>query len=91
MNRVAAPCRDQWELVGVQLDIDESQLSSIRLSSRTDLQRFKKVFDLWRRKDSPPYTWDTIINVLEADSVGEKKVANNVMEWLNGGEKLNNH
>ena len=86
MNRVAARCMDQWELVGVQLDIDDAQLNSIRSSCRTDQQCFKKVFDLWRRKGSPPYTWATIINVLEAPSVGEGTVAKDVLEWLNGGE-----
>ena len=89
MNRVAAPCMDQWELVGVQLDINDAQLNSIRSSYRTDQQRFKAVFDLWRRKGSPAYTWTTIINVLEARSVGERKVAQDVTEWLSRGEKQN--
>lgn len=89
MNKVAAPCMDQWELVGVQLDINDAQLNSIRSSYRTDQQRFKAVFDLWRRKGSPPYTWATIINVLKAPSVGKGKVAKDIMEWLSGGEKQN--
>ena len=82
MNRVAAPCKNQWELVGVQLDIDSSDLNSIRPSCQNDLQCFKKVFDLWRRNGNPPYTWATIINVLKAPSVGEEQVAKDVTEWL---------
>ena len=82
MNRVAAPCMDQWELVGAQLHIDGVQLNSIRSSYQNDLQCFKKVFELWKKKSNPPYTWATIIDVLKAASVGEEKVAKDLEEWL---------
>ena len=86
MNRVAARCMDQWKLVGIQLEIEDAQLNSIKSSCRTDPQCFAEVFNHWKRKGSPPYTWAKIIDVLKAPSVGEEKVARDLEEWLNGGE-----
>ena len=43
---------------------------------------FKKVFELWEQNGKRPYTWDTIIDVLNAECVGEKNLANCLQEWL---------
>ena len=88
MNRVAARCMNKWKLVGIQLEIDDAQLKSIRPSScETDQQLcFMEVFNHWKSKGSPPYTWSTIIDVLKTSSVGEEKVARDLEKWLNGDE-----
>ena len=39
-----------------------------------------KVFDRWKREQTVPYTWGSIINALEA--VEEKEAAANVWQWL---------
>ena len=86
MNRVAAQCMDKWKFVGIQLNIEDAELNSIESLWRNDQRCFMEVFDLWRRKGSPPYTWTTIIDILKTPSVCEEKVARDLEEWLNGGE-----
>ena len=87
MNRVAARCMNKWKHVGVQLEIEDAQLKSIRSSCETDQQLcFMEVFDHWKGNGNPPYTWTTIINVLKTPSVCEEKVARDLLKWLNGGE-----
>lgn len=80
LNKVAAKCENKWELVGIQLDLEPSKLGSFKRDSC--IHCFKEVFQLWEKKGDPPYTWDTIIDVLNADSIGENSLANDLKKWL---------
>ena len=39
------------------------------------------VFEEWKRKHIPPYTWATIIGVLETAAVNEVDTADSVQKW----------
>ena len=53
-------------------DID----SHFSMSNQTPILCFSEVFEKWRTKGSPPYTWGTIINALKAPIVEEVQLAN---------------
>ena len=80
LNKVAAKCENKWELVGIQLDLEPNKLSSFKTDNC--ILCFKKVLELWKQKGEPPYTWDTIIDVLNAECIGENNLANGLEEWL---------
>ena len=83
LSKVAAKARDKWEQVAELLDIKLSRIHSIRTVKQAQpIYCYIEIFDVWKRKGSPPYTWATIINALRAPSVGKKRLANELQEWL---------
>ena len=83
LSKVVAEARDKWELVAVQLDIKPSRIHSIHVVKQGQpIHCYHEIFDMWKNKGSPPYTWATIIKALRAPSVGEERLANELQEWL---------
>ena len=83
LNKVAAEARDKWELVAVQLGIKPSRIHSIHtVKQGQPIHCYFEIFDVWKNKGSPPYTWATIINALRAPAVEEERLANELQKWL---------
>ena len=82
MNHVAAKTKNSWYQVGIQLKIDLTALNEIDTHSSDAMRCYTNVFAEWKRANKLPYTWATIIKVLESDAVSEKDTASNVCEWL---------
>ena len=74
MDKVAAVIPHKYEMVGLQLGLSLAQLQVIRPQHQSleDYHRaFREIFNEWRRRGSPTYTWRTLIGVLRSASVGE--------------------
>jgi hypothetical protein len=83
MNFVAAMLPTKWRLVGIQLGLSSNSLDEIETSHPNDCKHcFSAVFREWNRQKTSPYCWDTLVNVLQAPSVGENRVAEDVRVHL---------
>ena len=80
MTLVAQKAPVKWLVIGIQLKIEISTLMGFQAQTSDQQLLYIKVFDRWRREQTVPYTWGSIINALEA--VEEKKAATNVRQWL---------
>ena len=84
MNLVAAHIPSKWRLVGIQLHLKDSELDCIEVTSDDPLRCFSSVFTLWKRKETRlPLSWWTVLQALEAASVGEQRLARQVTSKLN--------
>ena len=63
------------------LRIKTATLNTFKEQSNDPIQLSIMVFEQWERELKVPFTWDTIINTLE--TLGEKKTATELKEWLN--------
>ena len=80
LHKVACRAMDKWYMVGLELDIEEDQLNTIKYSE--PVRCYTEVFRLWKNRAEPPYTWATIIGALKSPIVGEKRLAREIEEWL---------
>ena len=80
MNEVASKT-NKLDAIAINLDITTVDLERIARECNFDIsQRFLRVFDLWRRRGSPPFTLNTIVSALHSESVGEFQLAKNLQE-----------
>ena len=77
MNDVAVKVSPRlWKNIATQLELNAIEIDRINLEEQGKVHDcFREVFSLWERKAIRPYTWATMIAALEADCVGENRVA----------------
>ena len=76
MNKVGAVIPAKWRFVGSELGLQHDQLDAIEMEQNGTLALcFSAVFHKWECDTMPPYTWQTIITVLRAPQVGERRLA----------------
>ena len=71
-------------MIGSLLCIKSGHLKAISQENASAGQRLKQVFDRWENSalSRSPYTWATIIDVLNTEVVGEKRLASEVEDWV---------
>ena len=88
MEKVAAVIPHKYEMVGLQLGVTLGELQAIR-PQHQGLEgyhrAFGEIFDVWRRRGSPPYTWRTLIGVLSSAIVGEVQLSGQLTSWITQG------
>eukprot|EP00731_Ephydatia_muelleri_P003967 Em0002g143a len=85
MEKVAAVIPSKYEMVGLQLGLTLAQLQAIRpqhQSLEVYHRAFGEIFNEWRRRGSPPYTWRTLTGVLRSASVGEVLLSEHLTSWV---------
>ena len=77
MNDVAVKVNPRsWKNIATQLELHAIDIDRINQEEQGKVDdRFIEVFSLWERRAIRPYTWATMIAALEADCVGENRVA----------------
>lgn len=84
MNDVGAKIPALWRSVGIELRISPDRLDGIEEQySRNPIRCFEAVFRTWEDATTPPYTWDTIVNVLESPLVDKRDLANDLRRKYN--------
>ena len=73
MNEVGAKCT-KWDSVGCELGLGDDVISQIRDEDRRIQARFRRVFQEWSKRKQNR-TWRMVINALNAEQVGERKLA----------------
>lgn len=74
-NRVAAVIPGKWMQVAIQLEIEMGAIDAVGRDKHDCFQQFMAILDVWKRSSSPPFTWNTLVNVLKSPSVNEKVLA----------------
>ena len=76
MNEVASQIPTKWREVGCELGLSAEELNVIEIERRGIMSRcFSDVFEKWRNKGTPPYTWESIITALRAPLVDQIRLA----------------
>ncbi|KAL5508936.1 hypothetical protein EMCRGX_G004202 [Ephydatia muelleri] len=91
MEKVAAVIPSKYEIVGLQLGLTLTQLQVIGSRHPTWVRHqraFNDIFDVWRRRGSPPYTWRTLIAVLRSASVGEVLLSEELTSWITSNSDI---
>ena len=80
---VVAKIPDQWFPVGIGLGLSVSKLQALQQEYPHDVQKcFLHVVEKWRRRSDPPFTWNTLLNVLRSDALKEIALADTIEETL---------
>ena len=76
MEEVAAKAPTEWIKIGTMLDIDQQVLDGIKSQFNGDLMEcYRAVFNQWKTTTSCPYTWATIVEILESQVVQRNDLA----------------
>ena len=76
MKEVASKMPVKWKEISIQLGLTlNDQKCFIDATSGDPNQCFTFVFNVWRNQATRPYTWSTVIQVLEAPAVDETRLA----------------
>ena len=80
MNDVAAKIPARWRDVAIKLGLEVEELNSVdeRVPSRDPHQCYYHVFNIWKAKNTTPYTWESVIKALKSSSVDEQKIAEDI-------------
>ena len=83
MNEVAAAIPSKWKDVGLQLGLDHSVLEGI---GGDNSHCYMDVFTQWKKQKSTthPYTWSTLVQVLQTPAVGEEELADKIKNEASG-------
>ena len=66
----------KWYCIGVQLGVDPAKLEEIENNHQTADRRFSEVIKFWLRGNTRvAASWESLVEVLERSSVGEKGLA----------------
>ena len=85
MEKVAAVIPSKCWAVGFQLGLTTAELQAIcpqHQGLENHHRAFGEIFDVWRRRGSPPYTWRTLTGVLRSASVDEVLFSEHLTSWI---------
>ena len=82
LNKVAARANEKWKILGLQLKLSFAELKSIHEEHKQASLCYAEMFQLWKNKHDPPFTWGTIFDALKAPIVDETRLATELQEWL---------
>ena len=82
MNKIATAIT-KWEEVGYALGIKRGSMERIKEETRAHsniiLSSFRAVFNYWlSHAGQKQCTWNTVLNALKTEQVGEEKLANRI-------------
>ena len=76
LNEVAAEIPTLWREMGLELGLSHHHLDCIETEqNRKQIRCFGEVLRSWREQQTAPYTWETIIQVLQTKGVSQYKLA----------------
>ena len=65
---------NEWEDIGIQLDIEEGQLKQIKSDNAGDSKAcLREMLRVWLRRVAPPPSWQAMANAL--DTLGHQDIA----------------
>ena len=77
VEEVAASTKSKWKQVGIQLLFTMSELDAIEMKRGRDPMRcYCDLLIAWKRGLRQPFTWETIVRVLESSGIEENRLAN---------------
>ena len=77
------PIKYQWNIIGEQLDVDFGVIKSAQYNVQyTDTIKLSEVLQFWRDKRTCEVSWEKIISVVDNRPVENKRVADEICEFL---------
>ena len=68
---------NDWEYIGIQLDIDDGQLKQIKLDNPGDSKAcLREMLRIWLKRVNPPPSWSEMVEALEIQ--GSEDIASQV-------------
>ena len=72
MNEVASKVSAKWKQISIQLGLTPNDEECFMASTPNDpIHCLTSVFKVWKKRAKKPYTWSTVIEVLNAPAVDE--------------------
>lgn len=82
-NDIVVPLKSKWREIGIQLGVSPDDLDMFYdIRNRNIPLCFTDVLEKWRKSDELPYTWATILEILESPFIGEVAVASAIKKKL---------
>ena len=82
-NDIVVPLKSKWREIGIQLGVSPDELDTYYDTRNRNIPLcFTDVLEKWRKSDELPYTWATILDVLESPFIGEVAIANAIKKKL---------
>ena len=82
-NDIIVPLKSKWREIGIQLGVSPDELDVYYdVRNRNIPLCFTDVLEKWRKSDQLPYTWATILEILESPFIGESAVASAIKNKL---------
>ena len=82
INEVAAKVPAKWRIIGLQLDLLESELDNIESETagkpNRNMLAFQQVLEKWKALKRTPYAWSVIIESLKSPAVEEHHIADEI-------------
>ena len=80
MEEELVPYTNQWEIIGVCLNLTATDLERITREHPDEESHFRGVLTIWKRRGNPPFTWNSIMDVLNSPLVKEHVLAEKLVE-----------
>ena len=81
-SKVVCQVATKWMEIGVQLLIPQNILNQIGHDFTLAAEKCHAVFAEWKSRQTRPYMWGIVIDVLQSELVGEAALAENLKEYL---------
>ena len=79
---MASAIPQKWELFGVQVGLEQSDLDCIRMQSQDCRLLFNHLFNHWKKRKPSDFTWYKVLEVLNSKSIEEFDLAENIFRNL---------
>ena len=83
MEHVAPYALNQWKMVGLSLNLSNSQLSAIYNDNlHQSLDCYLGIFSAWEENGNPPFNWETILRILRKPHIARYKLVDHLIKKL---------
>ena len=73
---------EKWYDIGLSLQVHRNVLDDLKQSEDDDETKLEKVIDIWEETKSFPDTWETMITAAESPVINNKKIADEIRQYL---------
>ena len=71
-----------WEKIGSALRVESNTLAGLKQKGDDNVVKLKHVIEAWKRTQTSPDTWETLINAIEGPIVKDKRKADEIRTYL---------
>lgn len=80
--QLLAPISARWDLLGVQLGVEENFIEGLKNCEKAYETKLTEVLQKWINTKSTPVTWEKVIEVVKGPVVQKVNVAVTIQEYL---------
>ena len=84
------PIRHKWDIIAGQLGVDDGDIAQYE-DEYDKTRKLSKVIQVWRDGKTSDVSWKMLISVVDGPPVNNKKVADEIREFLARPEIINEY